>query len=115
MGDNITIKDFGKVVRPQRKLLLAGEEIDVSVIPSRVAIEMTQLADQQDKSSEDTFMQAVDLVSRVCQSKNPKITVDWLLDNTDFELLMDVIDFVLEPVKHRAEAAGGGKQEAASS
>ena len=97
-------KDFDKVIRPERKARIAGEDVDVSKIPSRVTLEIAKLNDDvKELNSEQGFYKSVDLVAKACQPSNSKITANWLLDNTDFETLMEFMDWVLEPVKQRTE------------
>ena len=107
------IKDFDKIVRTERIAILAGEKIDVSKIPSRVSLEMAKMQDDQDKlNSEDGFYKSIDLVAMACKPSNPKITADWLLDNTDYETLIDFMEYVLEPIKARVEAEEKKQAEA---
>lgn len=100
----MTIKNFDQVIREERKARIAGEEVDVTKIPSRVTLEMAKLNDDaKELNSEEGFYKSVDLVARACQPSNPTITADWLLDNTDFETLMEFMEWVIEPVKQRTE------------
>jgi len=100
------IKDFDKVLRTERKARISGEEVDVTKIPSRVTLEMARLNDSSEElNSEEGFYKSIDLVAQACKPSNPKITTEWLLDNTDFETLMDFMDYVLDPVKQRTEKA----------
>lgn len=106
MSDNAGIRDFDKVLGEERKAKICGEIVDVTRIPSRVTLEMAKLADSvEDLNSEQGFYKSVDLVSKACLPSNPKITPDWLIDNTHFEQLMEFMDYVLEPVKKRTEDA----------
>lgn len=115
MGDNPRIKDFDQVIKEKRLARIAGEEVDVTKIPSRVTLEMAQLADNADKlNSEEGFYKSVDLVAKACYPSNNKVTAEWLLDNTDFETLMAFMDWVLEPVKQRTEQAAKNTKAQAS-
>lgn len=98
------IKDFDSVLKEERKVRISGEDIDVTKIPSRVSLEMARLSDSQEElNSEEGFYKAIDMVSQACKPSNSKITADWLLDNTDFETLMDFMEYVLEPIRRRTE------------
>lgn len=98
------IKDFDSVLKPERIMKIRGEEVDVTKIPSRVTLEMAKLNDNaKELNSEQGFYKSIDLVSQACKPTNPKITTEWLLDNTDFETLMDVMDYVLEPINKRVD------------
>lgn len=99
-------RDFDQVVVPQRKARIGGEEVDCTKIPSRVTLEMAKMADDTKQlGSEAGFYSAVELVAKACQPSNPSVTADFLLDNTDFETLMAFMEWVLEPVKRRVDAA----------
>ncbi len=109
MSDKIpTIRDFDKIVRQERRAVIAGEEVDVSKIPSRVTLEMAKFAGATKTMKEDEqFLATLDLVAKACKPSNPKITVDWLLDNTDFDQMMDFCEYVMEPIRQRAEKLEG--------
>jgi len=111
MSDKIpTIRDFDKIVRQERRAVISGEEVDVSKIPSRVTLEIVQFGDGAEKlDGKESFLRSVELVSKACLPSNPKITTDWLLDNTDFEQLMDFCEYVMEPIRARAEDGGTAK------
>jgi hypothetical protein len=96
------MKDFDAVVRQKRIARLAGEEIDVSLIPSRVMFELLDMMDGEDLNNAKNFFRVVEMVAKICQVSNKKITADWLADNTDLETLLDFSEFVMEPAKNRA-------------
>ena len=109
MSEAPKIRDFDKVVREQRIARICGEDVDVTKIPSRVTLEMTKLADDADAmKQEESFYTVIDLVAKACKPSNEKITADWLLDNTDFDTLMDFCEFVMEPIRERAARQAGG-------
>lgn len=104
-------KDFSQG-REQRIALIEGEEIDVTKIPTRVTIELSELSEEIKKSkgdnaisNVDNFNKIVDIISTACKT-NKKITPDWLKDNTDITQLLDLMNFILEPIKQRAKAVG---------
>ena len=96
------IKDFNTVLPPKRIAKLADEEIDVSLIPSRVTLELAIFRDSifkgKIKSLEEQYRKSVEIVAKICQVKNPKITPEWLIENTNYEQLNEFIDFVFEPI-----------------
>ena len=103
------IRDFDKIIKEPRIARICREEVDVTRIPSRVTLEMTKFADDADAmKGEESFYKIIDLVAKACAPSNPKITADWLLDNTDFETLMDFCEFVMEPIRERAARQAGG-------
>jgi hypothetical protein len=94
-------KDFDAVIKQQRTARLAGEEIDVSLIPSRVMVELLEMMGSKDLENVENFFNVMELVSKVCQVSNKKITVDWLYDNTDLDTLLDFAEYVIQPAKER--------------
>ena len=109
MGD--VIKDYDKVVYPKRIAILGGEKIDVTIVPSRVALEVAIFRDKIFKvKSEDSFNDLVEIVAKICRLSNEKITSRWLLDNTHIEELNDFLTFVLEPINKRASGPQAKKK-----
>lgn len=102
------ILDLDKLVPDKRIVKLAGKEIDVSKIPSRVTLEIAQKSDVLKSGSEESFPLMLDMVVKICKPSVPDMTSDWLVDNTSLDQLMALIEFVLEPVQKRAEK---GKNE----
>lgn len=97
------IRDFDKISPEKRIARIGGKEFDVTRIPSRVALEMARFSDKSgDRTSEESFMEMVGLVVRVCKKSDPSITVEWLIDNTDFMALQAFIEYALTSLKERA-------------
>lgn len=109
-----TIKDFNKLIPETRIAQLAGKEIDVTRIPSRVTLMLAEYADTVNTlSPREGFIGALEPIVAVCQLTDPEVTVDWLLDNTDFEQLNAFTDFVLEPIRARTQGGqAAGKKSA---
>ena len=98
------IRDYDKIVYSNRIAILGGEKIDVTVIPSRIAMEVAIFRDQVLRvKSEDSFNELIRIVAKVCELSNKKVTADWLLDNTHIEELNDFLTFVLEPINKSVE------------
>ena len=98
------VKDFDKIVRPARKAKLSGEIIDLSKLPTLVTIRIAKAQRDKKKLSEDpnSFEETIETIAIACKS-NPKVTKDWLIENTDLEQLLDFMAFVLEPVTNRVK------------
>lgn len=108
------LRDFDRLVPEQRIAVLGGKEIDVTRIPSRVTLQIAQFADDVAEGKltpGEQFLAALDPVAAVCRLSDPEITVDWLLDKTDFAQLMEFTRFVLEPVQKAAGGESGKKPE----
>ena len=98
-------KDFSKRKYEKRTMKIADQEVDVSRIPTRVMLKLVELKDKEDELKTggiETFMELVEIISMACR-KNKKITVDWLIDNTDIEMLMGIIAFIVEPLTKLVE------------
>lgn len=109
-----TIKDFNRLVPEQRIAQLGGKEIDVTRIPSRVTLQLAQYADDVAEgklSPREQFINALEPVASVCKLTDPEVTVDWLLDNTDFIQLSEFTKFVLEPIMQQAGGQEPGKKQ----
>ena len=97
------IKDFDKLIKKEKYAILAGVKIDVSSIPSRVVIQLSSFQSRMasdEISADDSLTEIVALAARVCAVRNPEITVDWILDNTDMETLTEFVKFVLAIVEN---------------
>jgi len=101
------ILDLDKLVPEQRILRLNGKDIDVSKIPSRVMLDIIKNKDKMEEGGGTDFETTVDLAVKICKPSFPEITKDWLYDNTDFTQLMGLLEFVLKPLKDRAEKSSG--------
>ncbi len=95
-------KEFGGNKGEKRIAILEGEEIDVTKIPLGVQLELAELAGNKEISDSEKLERLMSAISLACKS-NPKITIEWLKENTDFETLIDFMNFALEPLKKRAE------------
>jgi len=104
-----TIKDFNRLIPDQRIAQLGNKEIDVTRIPSRVTLQLAKYADDVSEGKltpMEQFLNALEPVAAICKLTDPDITVDWLLDNTDFTQLSEFTKFVLEPIIQ----SGGGQE-----
>ena len=101
----MVLKNFDKINHEKREIQVGGEVADVTRIPSRVMLELVQAAETGEISEDNpsSFGKTLELVAKVTTPSNPKMTADFLLDNTDFETLIDIIEYVMEPVKNKME------------
>lgn len=103
------ILDLDKLIPAKRAVKLAGKEIDVSKIPSRVTLEIAQKSDVLQSGSQDSFPVLLEIVVKICRPSQPDITSDWIIDNTSLDQLLALIEFILKPIKDRT--VGEGKNE----
>lgn len=101
------ILDLDKLIPQQRIVRLAGEEIDVSKIPSRVTLEVAEKADVLESGSAESFEIMLDLVVKICKPSKQDITQEWLVDHTSFDQLLALIEFVLEPLQEKIQGEQG--------
>lgn len=104
------ILDLDKIVADERIVRLAGKEINVTKIPSRVTLEIAEKSDVLESGSNESFTLLLDIIVKVCKPSQPDITRDWIIDNTSLDQLLALIEFILKPIKDRA-ATGDGKNE----
>lgn len=84
------------VLRPEpRYIKLGGKEIDVSFVPCGITFDLEQIVQEMAKLTEKGltngdgsaakrgFDLAIQLCSLFCQRKNPEMTPEWFMDNTD--------------------------------
>ena len=106
------IKDYDKIVYDTRIAILGGEKIDVTVIPSRIAMEVAIFKDRAILvKGEDSFKDLIRIVAKVCRLTNENITDEWLLDNTHIEELNDFLTFVLTPINKSVNDKDKGKNK----
>jgi len=108
------ILDLDKLIPDQRLIRLAGKEIDVSKVPTRVVLEIEKNKGKLQSGGDETFDMLLDLVCKICRPSFPEITTDWLVDNTDFVQLQALLEFVMKPIREKAEKAAGKNAESPS-
>ena len=99
------LKNFDQINREKREIQVGGEKADVTKIPSRVMLELVDASESGEVSEDNpaSFKKVLELVEKVCTPSNPKMTADFLLDNTDFETLTELIYYIMEPVREKME------------
>ncbi|ETT46271.1 hypothetical protein BSK66_25505 [Paenibacillus odorifer] len=102
MAKKQVILDLDQIIIDERVVILAGKRIDVSRIPSRVTLDIAKNSDELQSGSQDTFPLLLDQVASILRPSFPEVNADWIVDNTDLNQLLKLIEFVLEPVKERA-------------
>ncbi|MGY6209732.1 hypothetical protein ACXEO8_07120 [Cytobacillus firmus] len=103
------ILDLDKIITAERIVRLAGKDIDVSKIPSRVTLEIAKKSDVLKSGSEESFPVLLDLIVKICKPSQPDITSEWIIDHTSLDQLLALIEFILKPINDRTE--GKGKNE----
>lgn len=101
MGE--TILDLDKIVPDKRIVKLAGKEIDVSKVPSRAVFEIEKNKKKLQSGGDETFDLLLKIACDICRPSFKDITPDWLIDNTDFDQLQALLEFVMQPIREKAE------------
>lgn len=98
------IRDFDIIVPKERLARIGGEVVNVATIPTRVALGLARFADTKNQEdSGEMFEGVIKLISLACIKSNPKVTPEFLMDNTTFESVSAFIEFVLNPVQEKAK------------
>jgi hypothetical protein len=88
---------------------IAGEKVDVTKISTRTTIFLIErLNIRALEGSSLTLEDTIEIAALACQRSNPKITADFIKDNTDFEEMIEFVNWVMEPLqKFRKQKKGG--------
>ncbi len=98
------IVDFDKIIPEKRIAKIAGKEVDVSIIPARITLEVAKFRDGWLKmSSEEQQKKSFEIVEKICKATNPDFDIEEVLDKTNFEQLTAFLDFVMEPLNRPRE------------
>lgn len=115
MADKDTvIHDLDRLRPPPEYILLAGQKIDISFIPSGVALDIMKMQEQLKglmdtpekmkkiqeggKEAGQTFELAADLCASITKSQHEEMTRDWLLKNTDVKQIKALMDHITRAV-----------------
>jgi len=101
----VTRKDFSQTVYPKRIAVIEKEEIDVSKISTRVMLNLVELKDRREEleaGGTGIFYELIEIIAQACKA-NKKITADWLIDNTDIMQLLDLMEYIIEPLTVKVE------------
>ena len=126
-GDKPVIHDLD-ILRPAPEYVkLAGKEIDISFIPSGIAIDITNLEDRLHelvgtkekmeegeaggKGAEKAFDLSAELCAVITSSQHKEMTKDWLLKNTNVWQLRRLMDFISKAVYASLDLAKDGKSK----
>ena len=106
------LKNFDKINREKREIQVGGEVADVTRIPSRVMLDLVKAVESGEISEKNpsSFGKMLELVSKVFVASNPKMDTGFLLDNTDFFTLVEVMEYVMEPVNEKLRGKNAAAQ-----
>lgn len=99
---NAKILDLDQLVPDKKIVKLAGEEIDVSIIPTRVVLEMEKKKTLLMSGKDESFPMLLNMIVKVMRISKPEITEDWLIDNTNMNQLIALITFIMEDLEEKA-------------
>lgn len=105
--DNIDI-----ISPPVKKINFNGEIIEISFIPLRISLEAMKITDEIGKENvgaSDGFEKLIAITVNICSKSNPRITRDWLLDNSDGDMLVEFLTAAVSGGKKAAQEVNSGK------
>jgi hypothetical protein len=111
------------ILRPQPEYVkLGGKQIDISFIPSGVALDivalrekLVELTDTPEKVKKveeggeealESFDITAELCAKITESQHKEMTKEWLLHNTNILQLKSLIEYISNAVMHSLEAGG---------
>ena len=111
------------VLRPKPEFVkLGGKEIDISFIPSGIALEimgmqseLTGLTNTAEKVAEikaggDGALKSFEITAEICakitEAQHKEMTKEWLLKNTDVLQLKALIEYITQAMLGSLEAGG---------
>ena len=111
------------VLRPKPEFVkLGGHDIDISFIPSGIALEimalrseLVDLTDTPEKVAEiedggpatvKTFDLTAEICAKITEVQHKEMTKEWLLKNTDVVQLRALIEYITEAMLGSLEAGG---------
>ena len=109
MADHL---DVDKILPAPRTFTLAGELVDVSALPSRVVVGIIKERAKFEAQGDEAFDLLIDKMGEVCQRSNSTVTRDWLLENTTFQQLIAVIEFILKPLQEAGKTKATSRKAA---
>ena len=126
-GDKPIIHDLDILRAPPEYVKLAGKNIDISFIPSGIAIDITNLEEElhalvgtKEKMEEveaggEAATKAFELSAELCavitSSQHKEMTKDWLLKNTNVWQLRRLMDYISKAVYASLNLAKDGKSK----
>ncbi len=121
-GNDTLLNNFEILEPPKRTAKILGEEVDITIIPARIALKFISFSKKYDTQKlnlettsgadidEQMIEDIVEIVAMICQRSNKKITKEWLFDNLDITGLMNFIKFVFSGISklnpEKTEASG---------
>jgi hypothetical protein len=114
------------VLRPKAEYVkLAGKQIDISFIPSGVALDLMELRQELEEMSntpdkleeiekggeaaKKSFEVAAELCAKITQNQHEEMTREWLLKNTNVQQMKALVEHVTNAV---FGSLGGGEDDA---
>lgn len=91
-----------------------GTEIDVSVMSTRISLKFAafqkkynlstdenEISKDNDELDPEMVSDMVEILSMIFQKSNKKLTADWILDNLELPVLLDMLKTVFNPMIER--------------
>lgn len=100
---NENILNLDELLPEPRKIIIGKKTIDVSVIPTRVSLELMKnrkkFEELKTDKSDELFTEVLNICVKIIKPSFPEVTDEWLIDNTNgIEALTELINFTLKPL-----------------
>ena len=101
--NNTNILNLDKLLPEARKIIIGSKTIDVSVIPTRVSLELMRNSKKFEKlqtdKADELFDEVLDICVKIIKPSFPEVNREWLIDNTKgINALSELINFTLKPL-----------------
>jgi len=117
--DKAKIHDLDVLRPPKEFVRLGGNDIDISFIPSGVAIDVMSMQDElaaiegeTEAVSKARFELVAELCAKITENQFPEMTKKWLLQNTDVLQLKRLIELISEGITKSLASVGVDKDDA---
>ncbi len=116
MSEDKIIHDLDILRPPSEYVKLGGKEIDISYVPSGVAIDMIILHEKLDKSKseKEQFGIAAEICSKLTSMQHKEMTKEWLLKETNVDQLYALMRYVFDSVSKSLDTGNEGKGQKAA-
>lgn len=113
MAEKLIIHNLDILRPPPAYIKLGGKEIDISFIPSGIAIDIIILKEKLEKvkGDKESFGLAADLCATITEIQHKEMTKDWLLKNTSMDQLYALMVHIFTSVTNSLETVEDGKEK----
>lgn len=108
MADSIF--EISEIIPDKRIVRVLGYDVDITRIPAKYTLQMMKLGASGGESNPDNVEKMIDIIAGICQSSQPTLTREWLLDNLDFPEINQLGFQISQSVSARTKAVQAGTE-----